>query len=82
VLAGVTVTATNSATNITSSARTNDAGQYTFTALAPGVYVGVEQSGFKRFEQSGVVLHIAQATRLDIPPELGDAPSRRGPARR
>jgi Carboxypeptidase regulatory-like domain len=72
VLAGVTVTATNTATNITSSAGTNDAGQYTFTALAPGVYVvSVEHSGFKRFAQSGVVLQIAQATRLDIPLELG-----------
>src|SRR5919198_5250295 len=69
---GVAVTATNTATNITSTARTNDAGVYTFTALAPGEYVvAVEQSGFKRFAQNGVVLQIAQATRLDIRLELG-----------
>src|SRR5919197_591178 len=69
---GVAVTVTNTATNITSTARTNDTGLYTFTALAPGEFVvAVEQSGVKWVAQNGVVLQIAQATRLDIPLELG-----------
>jgi Carboxypeptidase regulatory-like domain len=72
VIAKVTVTATNLATNIATTTRTNDEGLYTFTALAPGEYaISVEQTGFKRFVQTGVVLQIAQATRLDIPLEVG-----------
>ena len=45
---------------------------YTFTALAPGEYlIAVAQTGFKRVVQRTVVLQIAQATRLDIPLEVG-----------
>ena len=72
VVPGVAVTATNTATSISTTARTNSEGLYTFTALTPGEYaIAVEQKGFKRFVQSGVVLQIAQATRLDIPLEVG-----------
>src|SRR5687768_9916469 len=72
VITGVAVTATNVATNISAATKTNNEGFYTFTALTPGDYViAVEQKGFKRFVQSGVVLQIAQATRLDIPLEVG-----------
>jgi hypothetical protein len=72
VVPGVAVTATNTATNISSTAHTNEAGLYTFTALAPGEYVvTVELSGFKRSVRSGIVLQIAQATRLDMALEVG-----------
>jgi hypothetical protein len=72
IVAGVLVTATNVATNISTTAKTNNNGLYTFTALVPGEYVvAVEHSGFKRFVQSGVVLQIAEATRLDVPLEVG-----------
>ena len=47
-------------------------GIYTFTALQPGEYnVEAELSGFKRNVQTGIVLQIAQASRLDIPLEVG-----------
>ena len=72
VVTGVLVTATNVATNISATTKTNNDGLYTFTALTPGEYVvGVEHKGFKRFVQSGIVLQIAQATRLDVPLEVG-----------
>jgi hypothetical protein len=72
VVPGVVITVTNVATNISTTARTNNEGLYTFTALVPGEYtIAVEQKGFKRFIQSGVVLQIAQASRLDIPLEVG-----------
>src|SRR5687767_7831714 len=59
VVPGVVITVTNVATNISTTARTNNEGLYTFTALVPGEYTnGVEQKGFKRFIQSGVVLQI------------------------
>ena len=71
VVANATVTATHVATNVESTTRTNDEGLYTFTALAPGEYViAIAQTGFKRVQRT-VVLQIAQATRLDIPLELG-----------
>src|SRR4029453_16152162 len=71
VVANATVRATHVATNIESTTKTNDEGLYTFTALAPGEYlIVVAQTGFKRAQRT-VVLQIAQATRLDIPLELG-----------
>jgi hypothetical protein len=72
IVQGAAVTATNIATNISSVAKTNQDGIYTFTALAPGEYVvEVGVSGFKRAVQSGVVLQIAQASRLDVTLEVG-----------
>ena len=72
VVQGAAVTATNIATNISSVAKTNQEGNYTFTALAPGEYlVEVGVTGFKRAVQSGVVLQIAQASRLDVTLEVG-----------
>jgi hypothetical protein len=72
VVQGAAVTATNVATNISSATKTNQEGTYTFTALQPGEYrVEVEFKGFKRNVRSGIVLQIAQATRLDIPLEVG-----------
>jgi Carboxypeptidase regulatory-like domain len=71
VVTGVVVTATSAATNIVTTAKSGDGGLYTFTALPPGEYVvSVEHTGFKRFTRK-VVLQIAQATRLDIPLEVG-----------
>jgi hypothetical protein len=72
VVPAATVTATNVATNSKSSAKTNQSGIYTFAALQPGEYLlEVEVTGFKRAVQSGVVLQIAQATRLDVAVEVG-----------
>jgi hypothetical protein len=72
VIQGASVTATNNATNVSTTTKTNQEGGYTFTALPPGEYsVAVEHSGFKRNVQTGVVLKIAEATRLDVPLEVG-----------
>lgn len=72
VVEGAKVTATNVATNVAASAKTNDSGLYVFTALAPGEYMlEVERDGFKRHVQSGLTLLIAEATRVDVPLEVG-----------
>jgi carboxypeptidase family protein len=72
VVQGAAVTATNIATNISTATKTNQEGIYTFTALPPGEYVvEVGVPGFKRNVQSGVILQIAQATRLDVQLEVG-----------
>ena len=72
IVQGAAVTATNVATNVSTATKTNQEGTYTFTALPPGEYVvDVAVPGFKRNVQSGVILQIAQATRLDIALEVG-----------
>ena len=72
IVPSATVTATNIATNITSTTKTNQEGTYTFTALAPGEYtVSVAVTGFKRNVQTGTILRIAETSRLDIPLEVG-----------
>ena len=72
VVPGATVSVTNVGTNIVTTTHTNQDGIYTFTALQPGEYtVAAELSGFKRNVQTGIVLQIAQASRLDIPLEVG-----------
>ena len=71
VVQGAAVTATNIATNISSVAKTNQDGIYTFTALAPGEYRSQWRTRVQACVQSGVVLQIAQASRLDITLEVG-----------
>jgi Carboxypeptidase regulatory-like domain len=72
VIPGATVKATNVATNISNATDTTQDGTYRFTALPPGEYiVEVERTGFKRNVLTGIVVRIAEATRLDIPLEVG-----------
>src|SRR4249920_2050537 len=69
----VTVTVLNPATGIGSSAATNQQGIYTFPLLPPGTYqVKVEEAGFKKLLRTGVVVQIAQTTRLDISLQVGE----------
>jgi hypothetical protein len=73
VLPGFTVTVTNPATGETRSARTNEQGSYTIPLLPPGTYQAtVEQTGFRKYVRGGVVVQIAQTTRLDIPLQVGN----------
>src|SRR5206468_12404783 len=48
VLPGVTVTATNNATGVVTTVLSNEAGQYAFASLTPGVYtVTAQLNGFQ-----------------------------------
>jgi len=48
------------------------AGLYTIPLLPPGAYPAtVEQSGFKKYLRGGIVVQIAQTTRLDIALQVG-----------
>src|SRR6266545_4371901 len=70
---GVTVTVTNTATGIGSSAISGGDGFYTIPLLSPATYQAtVEQSGFKKYLRSGITVQIAQTTRLDIPLQVGN----------
>ena len=68
---GLTVTATNQATNIGYTGVTNEAGNYIITSVPIGTYViATELQGFKSV-QSTVTLSAAQTARVDFKLELG-----------
>jgi hypothetical protein len=70
-VANATVTIQNVGTNISSTARTNDKGEYYFTGLVPATYVvKVEASGFRSSERTGVVLQVDQESSLNFKLEI------------
>jgi carboxypeptidase family protein len=71
-LPGVAVTATNVATNVTSTATTNGEGRYTIPYLTPARYtVAAELSGFKKFVREGIDVRVGDALTLDMVLEVG-----------
>ena len=69
---GVTVTATNQATNVAYTAVSNEAGNYTITSLPVGTYVvKAELSGFKTSTTRPFDVEAKQIVRLDIKLEIG-----------
>src|SRR5262249_8194835 len=72
VLPGVTVTATNVATNVSSTTTSNADGFYSIAYLTPGVYtVAAELSGFKKLSRSGVEVRIGDRLVVDLRLEVG-----------
>ena len=68
---GAQVTVTNTATNVPTSATTDDEGRYTTLYLAPGEYrVSAEAKGFKKYVRTAEV-RVADKISLDIPLEIG-----------
>jgi Carboxypeptidase regulatory-like domain/TonB dependent receptor len=65
---GAHVSAQNTDTNLTQSAESNGQGIYVIHFLPPGPYrVTVEQAGFEREIQNGIVLTVNQTATLNIP---------------
>ena len=76
VVSGATVTATNVATNVSSTAQTTDAGVFRFPTLPVGTYnVKVEASGFSTAQVEQVVLTVAQVVTQDVKLAVGAAKS-------
>src|SRR6266852_1087600 len=72
IVVGATVTITNSQTNATRTTTTNNAGDYAFPALQPGVYnVKAEMQGFEGEVRKGVELHVEQIARIDFHLKIG-----------
>jgi hypothetical protein len=68
---GAKISLTNTATNAVRTAVSTVSGDYTFPAVAPGLYtVKVEQAGFKT-ASSDVRVQVQQTVRLDFTLELG-----------
>ncbi len=73
---GVTITATNQATNVDYTAISNEAGAYLITAVPIGTYaVNSSLSGFKTV-QSNVSLSASQTARVDFKLEVGTVEER------
>ncbi len=69
---GATVTATSQATNVTYTAVSNQAGNYTVTSLPVGTYiVKAEVSSFKTAATKPIQLEAMQIARIDFKLELG-----------
>lgn len=72
VVPNATVNLTNTETGIVRSVETNDAGQYVVPNLQIGHYnLKVEAKGFKSEERTGLVLNIADRTRVDFALKVG-----------
>jgi hypothetical protein len=72
VLPGVTVTATNIATNTPSSTTTNELGNFTIPYLAPGQYtLTAELEGFKKLERTGVEVRVGDRLSIELSMSLG-----------
>ena len=72
VVVGATVTARDSATNITRNVTTNDDGAYQFFALPPSVYeISAEAANFKKTVIQAVRLTVGQSAELQIKLEIG-----------
>jgi hypothetical protein len=71
-VAGATVTVTHEATNLTQTQTTTEAGVFAFDSLPVGDYtVTVEQTGFKKFQQTGNHLEVNTPLSIDIVMEVG-----------
>ena len=69
---GATITVRNTATNVTRTAKTNSAGLYTVTNLAPGIYeVIISMEGFNQLKESNLELAADQTARLDAALQIG-----------
>src|SRR5687768_4334558 len=67
VVPGVSITATNNATGVTSTVITNEAGAYNIQSLLPGTYtVSATLPGFQKQTYSNSVLGNATTTRLNF----------------
>jgi hypothetical protein len=74
VVAKATVTLVNQATKDERKTTTNQDGVYVFSAVTPGTFsVKVENSGFKKAEQTGLTLSPSDNRALDITLQVGAA---------
>lgn len=72
LVAGATVTLTNTGTGIARTTTTKSDGTYLFDLVQVGTYkAAVEKSGFSTFVQTGIVLEINQFGRLDVALRVG-----------
>ena len=71
---GATVEITNSETNVTSTAITNNSGYYEVPYLLPGGYtLSASLAGFKKYVRQGIALTVNSRINIDVTLEVGAA---------
>ena len=71
-LPGVSVTVIQTATGLTRTTTTSVEGQYTFANLPIGPYrLTAQLSGFRNFEQTGIVLAVSESRAVNVTMSLG-----------
>src|SRR6185369_12992923 len=77
VVPGTEVTLTNSQTGVVTAVRTNDAGQYRFLFVNPGMYrLSVQSTGFRSFTRENIQLKTNIASVIDVTLQIGDVADR------
>jgi hypothetical protein len=72
-IAGADVRATNTATGVAVSVKSNEAGVYTVPYLVPGIYtVAIESAGFRKFNRENVQIRVGETVSLDVQMQVGD----------
>ncbi len=73
-IAGAEVRATNLATNVTATSKSNEQGNFVLPYLLPGDYtVHSTLAGFKKFVREGLQMRIGDTVELNIQMQVGDA---------
>src|SRR5262245_34206950 len=73
VIPGASITAVQVATNQVRTTVANTEGQFLFAVLPVGDYrFSVTHPGFKKYEQTGIVLQVNDNLRVDVTLEVGD----------
>lgn len=73
VVPGVAITITNIATGVTNKVKTNESGMYTVPLLEEATYrLAAEMAGFKRYEQTGILVQVGGTARIDFTLTLGE----------
>ena len=73
VVPGVTVQLVNEVSNATREVVSNEAGEYNFSALPPGIYtLRASLSGFKSYEQRAIRIGTQQFITVDVLLEIGN----------
>ena len=71
-IANAQVTVISTEHGITRSTATNGSGDYLFAALPIGSYnLSVSETGFKKYEAQGVILRVAEKTRVNVVLQVG-----------
>ena len=72
IIRDASVTVSNQASNVARDVKSNADGEYLAAALPPGTYdLTVTAPGFKKYQAKGVVLRVAQKSRVDVTLEVG-----------
>jgi hypothetical protein len=72
VVAGATVTLTNTESGVVTTQKTSEVGQYLFDYVLPGTYrVAVELQGFRRYEQRNVLVQSRGDVTVNVVMEVG-----------